>query len=264
MTETRRYEIATPMGGSRARIMISTTARLKGGIMRTVVTGVCGLAIATTSTAAQGTASDKPVPVTGNNFIRAETDVYFGKYVKQGAFGKLVHSRQPTSIDKQDVVRMNRDTIYSSGVFDLEASPVTITLPDTGKRLMSMQVVSEDHFTTEVVYTPGRYTYTKDKVGTRYVFMLIRTLAHPQVPSDMKTANGFQDAIQVEQASVGRFEVLISRKALPPNAPGNSASILLSMCQSRAPPGTLPRFGLSRYPPSDSRLRRRACDESPR
>src|SRR3972149_3158100 len=100
MTETRRYEIATPMGGSRARIMISTTARLKGGIMRTVVTGLYGLAIATTSTAAQGTASDKPVPVTGNNFIRAETDVYFGKYVKQGAFGKA-RPQPSTAGDRQ-------------------------------------------------------------------------------------------------------------------------------------------------------------------
>ena len=83
------------------------------------------------------------------------------------------------SIDKQDVVRMNRDTLYSSGVFDLEAAPVTIALPDAGKRFMSMQVISQDHFTTEVVYAPGRYTYTKDKVGTRYVFIIVRTLADP-------------------------------------------------------------------------------------
>jgi hypothetical protein len=60
------------------------------------------------------------------------------------------------AIDKQDVVRMNRDTLYSSGVFDLEAAPVTITLPDAGKRFMSMQVVSDDHYTTEVVCAPGR------------------------------------------------------------------------------------------------------------
>jgi len=28
----------------------------------------------------------------------------------------------PTPIDTQDVVRMNRDTLYSAGMFDLEAS----------------------------------------------------------------------------------------------------------------------------------------------
>jgi hypothetical protein len=92
------------------------------------------------------------VPVTLGNFIRAETDFYF----KTREFGKLNHSRDIAPIDKQDVVRMNRDTLYSSGVFDLEAGPVTITLPDAGKRFMSMQVISQDHYTTEVVYGPGR------------------------------------------------------------------------------------------------------------
>lgn len=57
--------------------------------------------------------------VTVDNFVRAETDTTLGRYVKQGAFGKFLHIRIPTPIDKQDVIRMNRDTIYSAGVFDL-------------------------------------------------------------------------------------------------------------------------------------------------
>jgi para-nitrobenzyl esterase len=67
------------------------------------------------------------------------------------------------SIDRQDVVRMNRDTLYSSGVFDLDAGVLTITLPDAGKRFMSMKVVSQDHYTTEVVYGPGIFTYTRTR-----------------------------------------------------------------------------------------------------
>jgi hypothetical protein len=145
----------------------------------------------------------KPLKVTVGNFIRAETDFYF----KTREFGKLNHSRDMAAIDKQDVVRMNRDTLYSSAVFDLEAAPVTITLPDAGKRFMSMQVISQDHFTTEVVYGPGRFTYPKDKIGTRYVFVLVRTLANPEDPTDLKAANAVQDAIKVEQANVGKFEV---------------------------------------------------------
>jgi para-nitrobenzyl esterase len=153
--------------------------------------------------AAQATSSASPVTVTVGNFIRAETDFYF----KTRTFGKLSHNRTMAAIDKQDVVRMNRDTLYSSGVFDLDAAPVTITLPDAGKRFMSMQVVSEDHYTTEVVYGPGRFTYTKDKIGTRYVFLLVRTLANPEDAADMKAANAVQDSIKVEQANVGTFEV---------------------------------------------------------
>lgn len=148
-------------------------------------------------------AQNSPTPVNVHNFIRAETDLYF----KGRAFGKLSHSRDMAAIDKQDVVRMNRDTLYSSGVFDLEAAPVTITLPDAGKRFMSLQVVSQDHYTTEVVYGPGTFTYTKAKIGTRYVFLLVRTLANPEDAADLKAANDVQDAITVEQAGAGKFEV---------------------------------------------------------
>lgn len=149
-----------------------------------------------------------PKMVNVHNFIRAETDLYFRKAaVDDGAFGKLRHRRAVASIDKQDVVRMNRDTLYSSGVFDLDAAPVTITLPDAGKRFMSMQAISEDHYTTDVVYGPGTFTYSKEKVGTRYVYVIVRTLVDSASPQDVKAANAIQDGIKVEQASAGTFEV---------------------------------------------------------
>jgi len=149
-----------------------------------------------------------PKPVNVNNFVRAETDLYFAKAARDdGAFGKLRHRRAVADIDHQDVVRMNRDTLYSSGVFDLEAAPLTITLPGTGKRFMSMQVISQDHYTTEVAYGPGAFTLTKDKVGTRYVYVIVRTLANAESPEDVKAANTVQDAIKVDQARVGTFEV---------------------------------------------------------
>ena len=173
--------------------------------MKALTTTLFLAALLTTSAFAT-LADEKPVPVGVDNFIRAETDTYFGRWVRQGAFGKLDHRREMTPIDKQDVVRMNRDTLYSSGVFDLDAAPVTITLPDPGKRFMSMMALTEDHYAIEVVYAPGRYIYTKDKVGTRYLFIAIRTLANPQDAGDLKAANALQDAIKVEQASVGRWE----------------------------------------------------------
>lgn len=149
-----------------------------------------------------------PKMVNVHNFIRAETDLYFRKAaVDDGAFGKLRHRRAVASIDKQDVVRMNRDTLYSSGVFDLDAAPVTITLPDAGKRFMSMQAISEDHYTTDVVYGPGTFTYSKEKVGTRYVYVIVRTLVDSASPQDVKAANAIQDGIKVEQDSAGTFEV---------------------------------------------------------
>jgi hypothetical protein len=37
-------------------------------------------------------------------------------------------------IDKQTLVRTNLDTLYSTALFDLDAAPVMITLPEAGKR----------------------------------------------------------------------------------------------------------------------------------
>ena len=160
----------------------------------------------TSSTAAQNTAN-APIPVNVHNFVRAETDRYFEGMVKSGGFGKLSHRRTPSSIDAQDVVRMNRDTLYSSGVFDLDAAPLTVTLPDAGKRFMSMQVLSQDQYTMTVAYAPGRHTFDRNGVGTRYVAILVRTLVNSEDPKDVEVANRLQDAIQTEQARGGAFEV---------------------------------------------------------
>jgi len=88
------------------------------------------------------------IPVTADNFIRAESDTYFAATVKgYDALGKFGHNREPTPIDKQTIIRMNRDTLYSAAVFDLDAGPATITLPDAGQRFLSMQVINQDHYT---------------------------------------------------------------------------------------------------------------------
>ncbi len=147
------------------------------------------------------------VPVTVDNFIRAESDLYFSNLVKEGGLGKISHRREPASIDNQSVIRLNRDTLYSSAVFDLDAGPVSITLPDAGKRFMSMQVVNQDHYVPEVIYGAGTYNIDKDKVGTRYVVIGIRTLVDPTNPEDVKKVHALQDAIKVEQVGSGNFEI---------------------------------------------------------
>ena len=159
------------------------------------------LFLASTSAFAQNA-----VPVTIDNFARAESDLYMGRTAKDGGFGKFVHNRMPTEIDKQKIIRMNRDTLYSSAVFDLDAGPVTIALPDGGKRFMSLQAISEDHYAPIVVYAPARVTLTKDNVGTRYVMAAVRTLVDPADPKDLEQVHRLQDAIKVSQAKAGKFE----------------------------------------------------------
>ena len=114
---------------------------------------------------------------------------------------------QPAAIDKQTIIRLNRDTLYSAAIFDLDAGPVTITLPEAGKRFMSMQVIDEDQYTPEVEYGAGVHTLTKQQIGTRYVAIAIRTLVDPADPKDVIAVHALQDAIKVDQSGgPGKFE----------------------------------------------------------
>src|SRR5260221_8909580 len=149
----------------------------------------------------------KAVPVTVDNFVRAESDMYAAALVKQGGLGKLNHRRELASIDNQTVIRLNRDTLYTLAVFDLDAGPVTITLPDAGKRFMTLQIINQDNYLPAVIYRSGPRTFTREQVGTRYMIMGIRTLVDPADPKDVEQAHALQDAIKVSQKGPGRFEV---------------------------------------------------------
>jgi hypothetical protein len=173
------------------------------------VCAMLAMLLASTSLAAHAQAQSpaEAVPVTADNFRRAESDMYFASAVKQaGGLGKFHHHREVMSIDDQTVIRANRDTLYSTAVFDLDAGPVTITLPESGGRFMSMIVIDEDQYAPETVYAPGSFTYSKNEIGTRYVMMGIRTFVDPADPKDIEEAHALQDAIKISQAASGRFD----------------------------------------------------------
>ena len=166
-----------------------------------------GAAIAVFGAAHSQTATAPPsgatVPVTVDNFVRAESDMYVVALAKRGGLSKLLHRREPASIEHQTVIRLNRGTLYSSGVFDLDAKPVTITMPDPDKRFMAMQVINEDHYVANVFYGAGAHTLTRENEGTRYVVAATRTLVDPSSPDDIKQVHVLQDGIKVSAASAG-------------------------------------------------------------
>jgi hypothetical protein len=104
------------------------------------------------------------VPVTIDNFARAKSDLYMSNSVRGGWLGKLVRRREPASIDNHRVIRLNRATLYSSGMFDLNAGPVTITIPDPGKRFVSLQVINEDHYVPGVYCGAGEHPFTRQSI----------------------------------------------------------------------------------------------------
>jgi hypothetical protein len=147
------------------------------------------------------------IPVTIDTFARAETDLYFSNFVQEGGIGKFFHSRAPTPLDEQKAIRMNRDTLYSSAVFDLDAGPVSITMPDPGNRFMSLQVWDEDEYCPLVAYGAGRHIFTREQIGTRYIGVGVRTLVDPRHADDIRAVHRLQDNIRVEQQARGIFEI---------------------------------------------------------
>jgi hypothetical protein len=147
------------------------------------------------------------VPVTADNFCRAETDMYFGMLIKRGGLGRFDHLRELHSIEGAGV-RPNRDTLYSEAVFDLDAGSVTVTLPDAGDRYLALLVIDEDHYAPTVIYEAGSHSFTREQIGTRYVFLVVRILVDPADPQDVEQVHALQNAIRAEQpGGPGSFEV---------------------------------------------------------
>ncbi|WP_178121001.1 DUF1254 domain-containing protein [Pseudomonas sp. ADAK13] len=148
-----------------------------------------------------------PIGVTPDNFVRAESDLYFSRVVRDGGFAKFKHSREFPAIDKQIIIRLNRDTLYSSAVVDMDAGPVVLNVPHAHGRFLSVQVINEDHYTAALLHEPGRYTLTRQDMGTRYALIGVRILVDPKNPADMTAVHALQDQLSLEQAQPGTFSI---------------------------------------------------------
>jgi len=152
------------------------------------------------STQPKPTQSSERVPVTADNFIRAESDLVKSGTAKSGGLGKFIHHREPMTIDCP-IIRPNRDTLYSFSVWDLEAGPVTVTLPDPGTRFQTMIVIDQDHYVPQVIYGAGTYKFSQESIGgtTRYLTLGMRILVNPDDPADVAEVHKLQDAITFHQ-----------------------------------------------------------------
>ncbi len=155
---------------------------------------------------AYGASTLADVPVNVRNFPQAETETYFKAIVAQGALGSITHERELAPIDSQTVVQMNRETLYSSGVFDLTQS-VTIEANNDDGRFQSFLIISQENFVKGVEYSPATITLTQNDIGSRYVAVLVRTLVDINDPEDIEKAHAAQDTISVNQVSEGSLEL---------------------------------------------------------
>src|SRR5690348_9486182 len=113
---------------------------------------------------------------------------------------RFQHNRAPASVDKQTVIRMNRDTLYSFAVVDVSAG-ATLTMPDAGDRYLSVMAVNEDHYINRVFHDPGTHELTIEDLGSPYVVLAARTLVDPQDPDDLAAVTALQDQLLLDVAA---------------------------------------------------------------
>lgn len=142
--------------------------------------------------------------VTQENYCRAETDRAFEKGLPaSGGVNRWMHFRNLTPLDQQTVVRMNKDTLYSTAVVDTSKG-ATITVPPMPKgRYFSVLMVDNDHYAPGVIYESGTHELPQD---TKYLCLIVRIHLHdPDDPDDIALVNQLQDQFVITAASADPF-----------------------------------------------------------
>jgi hypothetical protein len=138
--------------------------------------------------------------VTPETYIRAETDRQFLEVSQlAGGVNTFHHFRRPTPLDSQNIVRMNRDTLYSFAVVDT-SSGATITVPDLpADRYASVYLVDNDHYCPGVIYTAGTHELPRD---TKYLGIGVRIqVFNPNDADEIALVNALQDQFMISAAS---------------------------------------------------------------
>ncbi len=177
------------------------------------------------------------IPVTVDNFVRAASDFEFRKYAQLArGVNKFFHFREPTPIDNQPTIRMNRDTLYSIAIVDISGG-ATLTLPDTDGRYMTAMIVNQDHYINAVFSGGGTYTLDVETFDTPYVMVALRTLVDSADPADIAAVNALQDKVTMKTQS--------SQHVIPPNYDEESFEAVLrpALGLSRSLPDTRRMFG---------------------
>ncbi len=142
--------------------------------------------------------------VTAENFIRAETDHMYTQMIQNaGGTNQFYHFRTPTPLDNQTVIRMNRDVLYSGGVFDASEG-LEITFPELpDDRYASVYVIDNDHYVQEIFYEPGYYSI---QGNTPFLYVIVRIqVLDSDSEEEITMVNELQDQFKVLSNSNQEF-----------------------------------------------------------
>ena len=152
--------------------------------------------------------------VSQKTYCRAETDrTFYNASQLTGGVNKLFSFRNLTPLDRQTVVRMNKDTLYTVALVDTSMG-AAITVPEMpAGRYFSVLLLDNDHYCPGVIYTSGTHELPRD---TKYLAINVRIqLLRPDDPVDIVLVNQLQDQFVINANSADPFpEPIWDKKSL--------------------------------------------------
>ncbi|MEZ8989733.1 DUF1254 domain-containing protein [Vibrio breoganii] len=134
--------------------------------LATLITlGLSGSALAFSST-------PSAPEVTMDKYVEAETDWYFAGVQKKTDVNTWIHDAS-VSIENQQVIRSNRDVVYSIAIVDVSEG-ATFTVPDS-EHYQIIHLMDEQHLSHQVVSRGESLTINADDINGDYVYLLART-----------------------------------------------------------------------------------------
>ena len=100
--------------------------------------------------------------LTPEEFIRAESLHFMKGMASREGINNFFHFTSLAKADDKWVVSPNNDVIYSMGIVDVSKG-FTLTLPETGDRFITAQIVTEEHMSHQLV-GGGVYKFTEAEV----------------------------------------------------------------------------------------------------
>ena len=116
------------------------------------------------------------------------------------SLGRFLHRREPIFLDGRAAPGAQRAALYSIALFDLEAGPVTVTLPHPGRRQMTLTAMDERHALQAVYHGPGSHTLNRDRLGARRVMAVFCLMLDLGQSNELAAAQAVQDGIRIRQA----------------------------------------------------------------
>lgn len=138
-------------------------------------------------------------PVTEANYVLAESDWYFAGVQQKAGVNVWMHD-DPVSIDNQQVIRSNRDVVYSIAIVDVSEG-ATFTVPNSDE-FQIIHIIDEAHLFHQVVKNGETMSVTANDIDGDYVYLLARTRDN----GDFEDTKKRQTALQFNAKSAKPYQ----------------------------------------------------------